>query len=108
MDELSVNPAYIVANSQLLDDMRTSSSDIWNTLNDKLAGLGDFAGDDQVGESFYSQWKPGIQSIGDLMLGFSKSLGQDLDNTVNTGLLYNKADEVNTDITSKLPSDPAE
>jgi hypothetical protein len=102
MDDLSVNPEYIVANSQLIDDMRTSSSDIWNTLNDRLSGLGDFAGDDQVGESFYSQWKPGIQSVGDLMVGFSHSLGQDVDNTANTGSLYQKADDVNTELSGNL------
>jgi len=64
----------------------------------RLRMLGDFAGQDKTGKAFSSQWDPSVQGTGDLLMGFMESMRKVTEGLTNTALLYEKANNINSQI----------
>ena len=98
MSELSVDPAQVGADSQRFADLGQVAQGIYSDLQYWLDQLGDFAGDDEVGQQFKAQWKPGIGAAQNLLSGFQQLVSNMGDALKTTADLYTKANDVNTDL----------
>jgi hypothetical protein len=97
-DQLNVKPADIRAAGDAFNTISQTATDIWGGFYTALTSLGNFYGDDKVGQVFSQQFQPAVDAARDLLSGIGIGMGQTGSDLGNTAALYTKADDVNTDM----------
>jgi hypothetical protein len=102
MAVFNVNPGQISADSLQFQTLAQFAQGIHDTLSGYLEELGDFAGNDVVGQQFSAQWNPAVQVVHSLLTGFTTTMTQAGVNLSSTADSYAKANDVNTHIASAV------
>jgi hypothetical protein len=99
-NEFNVSPAAILAASTDFGDVGDTAQQIDGNLQAGLAHID--VGDDVYGAAFNRTFLPAITATGQVLLGVSDGMHTTVTNLQNTGNLYTRSNEVNTDLSSNL------
>jgi hypothetical protein len=95
---LSVNPGQMTQDADGFSQISEVANQIGSYLRNGLAGLGNFWGDDSVGNTFIENWQPGVTGLEDTCSDIGGGM-RATSNGINTSAdLYTRANDVNTDL----------
>jgi hypothetical protein len=93
---LNVNMAQMNDDAEGFSRISEVAGQIGSYLQNALGGLGDFWGNDHVGNEFVATWNPSIQSLQDTISGIGDGMRATSDGITTSANLYQRANDINT------------
>jgi hypothetical protein len=101
-DQFSVSPDSIDQSSQEFFAVSDTARRILGDTRSGLTELSPIAGPDHYGELFNKNFVPGVNSVEEVLQGTSDGMFQTTTDLQTTAEFYRKANELNTDLPTRL------
>jgi hypothetical protein len=98
MTEMSVNYQEVMAAGQEWQRIQNAALDISDQTVSQLASDSDFMGNDRFGQAFEGNWRPPMGTSSQGLEQFGSDMGSTSENVYNTGGLFQRSDEINSDL----------